>query len=84
MQLKSACTKGDVCNGIGWGVYESFAHQANLPTYHIVYSTTQRTTQYTGLSFLQDKEPLENPYADPELTLPLPNDLHHWLYERTK
>ena len=35
-------------------------------------------------SLLQDKEPLANPYADPELTLPLPNDLHHWLYERTK
>ena len=32
----------------------------------------------------QDKDPLPNPYADPELCLPLPNDLHHWLYERTK
>jgi len=32
---------------------------------------------------LQDQEPLPNPYADPELSVPLPNDLHHWLYERT-
>lgn len=34
-------------------------------------------------SLHQDKEPLANPYADTELTLSLPNDLHHWLYERT-
>ena len=32
---------------------------------------------------LQEREPLPNPYADTEV-VPLPNDLHHWLYERTK
>ena len=29
-------------------------------------------------------EPLPNPYADPELNYKLPNDLQHWLYERSR
>ena len=33
---------------------------------------------------LRDQEPLPNPYANPELSVPLPNDLHHWLCERTR
>ena len=33
---------------------------------------------------LQGTDPLPNPFADPELSHPLPNDLHNWLYERIK
>ena len=32
----------------------------------------------------QGHDPLPNPFVDPELSLPLPNDLHNWLYERIK
>lgn len=38
---------------------------------------------YTFL-YIQGTDPLPNPYADPELCVKLPNDLLHWLYERTR
>ena len=35
-------------------------------------------------TYTQGEEPLVNPYADAELCVKLPNDLHHWVFERTR
>ena len=32
----------------------------------------------------QGHEPLPNPFADPELSMTLSNDLQHWLYMKAK
>lgn len=37
----------------------------------------------TGLC-LQDNPPIPNPYSDPELCVPLPNEVHHFIFERTR
>ncbi|XP_064393950.1 probable ubiquitin carboxyl-terminal hydrolase FAF-X [Halichondria panicea] len=57
----------------------------DLSKLYAVVSILVRCCDVTGLQkgLQQDKEPLPNPYADPELCLPLANDLQHWLYERT-
>ncbi|CAI8002162.1 Probable ubiquitin carboxyl-terminal hydrolase FAF-X [Geodia barretti] len=57
---------------------------ADLSKLYAVVGILVRSCDVTMMqkSLYEGQEPLPNEFADPELSHPLPNDLHNWLYER--